>query len=402
MTGESDEYYRYLMGLAPRPMVYAAPAAAQADATPLVGNTGITSKAAQYPDYYKFLMGLRPELREPFMDMTPQEYAEAQFQEAVNQANRVDNQGPGAPTPAEANPISMGHALSGVNGSLNPVAQAMSNLAQDLGMTNNPLSIGLGLLGAAGGNPLALLPIASANAAEIDPTNPSSINAQNAMDVGAHPALGFGSANNINAQIGSMGAHASNTPSAAGAGVATTTSQADLDDAALGQAMAALSDPGSAGVGSTSVDIGGIGASIGDAVAGISDADVSAAADAAGAAAPTSAGDYARGGLSSLAAFANGGYNLGDYSDGGRLLRGPGDGVSDSIPASIGNKRPARLADGEFVVPARIVSELGNGSTEAGARKLYAMMDRVQQGRSKTTGKGRVAVNSRSDRYLPA
>jgi hypothetical protein len=107
-----------------------------------------------------------------------------------------------------------------------------------------------------------------------------------------------------------------------------------------------------------------------------------------------------------LGALARGGsasqYNLGDYSDGGRLLRGPGDGVSDSIPASIGNKRPARLADGEFVVPARIVSELGNGSTEAGARKLYAMMDRVQRARRKTTGKRRVATNTRADKYLPA
>jgi hypothetical protein len=68
--------------------------------------------------------------------------------------------------------------------------------------------------------------------------------------------------------------------------------------------------------------------------------------------------------------------SLGSYSDGGRLLRGPGDGVSDSIPAVIGDKQPAYLADGEFVLPARIVSELGNGSTEAGAKKLYAMMDR--------------------------
>jgi hypothetical protein len=101
--------------------------------------------------------------------------------------------------------------------------------------------------------------------------------------------------------------------------------------------------------------------------------------------------------------FARGGVShLGDYSDGGRLLKGPGDGVSDSIPATIANKRPARLADGEFVVPARIVSELGNGSTEAGARKLYAMMDRVQKARGKTTGKNRVAVNSRADRLLPA
>jgi hypothetical protein len=96
------------------------------------------------------------------------------------------------------------------------------------------------------------------------------------------------------------------------------------------------------------------------------------------------------------------GYNLGGYSDGGRLLRGPGDGVSDSIPAVIGKKQPARLADGEFVVPARIVSELGNGSTEAGARKLYAMMDRIQAARKKTVGKDKVAHNSRSSKYLPA
>ena len=105
---------------------------------------------------------------------------------------------------------------------------------------------------------------------------------------------------------------------------------------------------------------------------------------------------YAEGGISDAH------YNLGGYSDGGRLLRGPGDGVSDSIPAVIGKKQPARLADGEFVVPARIVSELGNGSTEAGARKLYAMMDRIQAARGKTVGKGKVAKNSRSEKYLPA
>jgi hypothetical protein len=109
------------------------------------------------------------------------------------------------------------------------------------------------------------------------------------------------------------------------------------------------------------------------------------------------------GGIAMLAGAARGGqFNLGSYSDGGRLLRGPGDGVSDSIPAVIGNKQPARLADGEFVIPARIVSELGNGSTEAGARKLYAMMDRVQRARAKTTGKGRVAKNTRADKHLPA
>ena len=116
-------------------------------------------------------------------------------------------------------------------------------------------------------------------------------------------------------------------------------------------------------------------------------------------------GLLAGGGLAALT-MARGGmsgqFDLGGYSDGGRLLRGPGDGVSDSIPATIGNKRPARLADGEFVVPARIVSELGNGSTEAGARKLYAMMDRVQAARKGSIGKGKVAKNSRADKYLPA
>jgi hypothetical protein len=111
-------------------------------------------------------------------------------------------------------------------------------------------------------------------------------------------------------------------------------------------------------------------------------------------------GAMAQGGIASLAQ--GGQSHLGDYSDGGRLLKGPGDGVSDSIPATIANKRPARLADGEFVVPARIVSELGNGSTEAGARKLYAMMDRIQKARGKTTGKNRVAVNSRAEKLLPA
>jgi hypothetical protein len=120
------------------------------------------------------------------------------------------------------------------------------------------------------------------------------------------------------------------------------------------------------------------------------------------------AGRAAAGGLQN--SYAMGGYavgggigSLGSYSDGGRLLKGPGDGVSDSIPATIGQKQqPARLADGEFVVPARIVSELGNGSSEAGARKLYAMMDRIQKARGKTTGKNAVAKNSRAEKHLPA
>jgi hypothetical protein len=90
---------------------------------------------------------------------------------------------------------------------------------------------------------------------------------------------------------------------------------------------------------------------------------------------------YAAGAGGGIVSFAAGGgiSSLGGYSDGGRMLKGPGDGLSDSIPAMIGSKQPARLADGEFVVSADVVSGLGNGSTDAGARVLYAMMDRVRK-----------------------
>jgi hypothetical protein len=91
--------------------------------------------------------------------------------------------------------------------------------------------------------------------------------------------------------------------------------------------------------------------------------------------------------------------SLGGYSDGGRMLKGPGDGMSDSIPAMIGRKQPARLADGEFVVPADVVSHLGNGSTDAGAKKLYAMMDKVRQAR---TGKKKQAPAVKTQKYMPA
>jgi hypothetical protein len=94
--------------------------------------------------------------------------------------------------------------------------------------------------------------------------------------------------------------------------------------------------------------------------------------------------------------------DLGDYSDGGRLLKGPGDGVSDDIPATIAGKQPARLADGEFVIPARIVSEIGNGSTDAGAKRLYAMMDRIQDGRKKTIGKKNIAKDTKAKKHLLA
>jgi hypothetical protein len=89
---------------------------------------------------------------------------------------------------------------------------------------------------------------------------------------------------------------------------------------------------------------------------------------------------------------------LGSYSDGGQLLKGPGDGMSDSIPATINNKQPARLANDEFVVPADVVSHLGNGSSDAGAKKLYSMMDRVRRAR---TGSPKQAKAIHPDRYMP-
>jgi hypothetical protein len=101
-----------------------------------------------------------------------------------------------------------------------------------------------------------------------------------------------------------------------------------------------------------------------------------------------------------MANMASGGIsNLGSYSDGGRMLQGPGDGMSDSIPASISGKRPARLADGEFVVPADVVSHLGNGSTDAGAKQLYAMMNKVRQARTGRKAQGR-EIDPR--KYTPA
>ena len=99
-------------------------------------------------------------------------------------------------------------------------------------------------------------------------------------------------------------------------------------------------------------------------------------------------------------AMASGGIaDLGSYSDGGRLLKGPGDGMSDSIPAKIGRKQPARLADGEFVVPADVVSHLGNGSTDAGAKQLYSMMDKVRRARTGNKKQGK-EINPR--KFIPA
>jgi hypothetical protein len=106
---------------------------------------------------------------------------------------------------------------------------------------------------------------------------------------------------------------------------------------------------------------------------------------------------YAAGGATQANTYAAGG-NLGGYSDGGRMLKGPGDGMSDDIPASIGHKQPARLADSEFVIPADVVSHLGNGSSDAGAKKLYQMMDKVRMARTGTKKQGK---QIKADKYMP-
>jgi hypothetical protein len=86
------------------------------------------------------------------------------------------------------------------------------------------------------------------------------------------------------------------------------------------------------------------------------------------------------------------------YAKGG-YLNGDGDGMSDSIPATIEGKQPARLADGEFVIPADVVSHIGNGSTKAGSKRLYSMLDRVRKARTGHTKQGK---KIKPEKYMPA
>ena len=84
---------------------------------------------------------------------------------------------------------------------------------------------------------------------------------------------------------------------------------------------------------------------------------------------------------------------------GGRLLSGRGDGMSDSIRANIDGKMEARLSDGEFVIPADVVSGIGNGSSDAGAKRLHGMMDRV---RTERTGRKMQAPEVDPAALMPA
>lgn len=73
----------------------------------------------------------------------------------------------------------------------------------------------------------------------------------------------------------------------------------------------------------------------------------------------------------------------------GMYLDGASDGMADEVPATIEDEQEARLSDGEFVIPADVVSHLGNGNSDAGAKELYDMMDRIRKARTGTTKQGK-------------
>jgi hypothetical protein len=89
----------------------------------------------------------------------------------------------------------------------------------------------------------------------------------------------------------------------------------------------------------------------------------------------------------------------GGVADAGRYLRGKTDGMADEIETSIDEEQPALLSHGEFVIPADVVSHLGNGNSEAGAEKLYSMMDRIREARTGTTEQGKEID---ADKFLAA
>jgi hypothetical protein len=89
----------------------------------------------------------------------------------------------------------------------------------------------------------------------------------------------------------------------------------------------------------------------------------------------------------------------GGIADAGRYLRGKTDGMADEIETSIDEEQPALLSHGEFVIPADVVSHLGNGNSEAGAEKLYSMMDRIREARTGTKEQGKEID---ADKFLPA
>ena len=100
---------------------------------------------------------------------------------------------------------------------------------------------------------------------------------------------------------------------------------------------------------------------------------------------PDQSGSYARGGIAALKE--------------GKYLDGNTDGMADEVPATINGKQPAALSDGEFVIPADVVSHLGNGNSDAGAKVLEQMMARVRKERTGNKEQGK-EINAR--KMLPA
>jgi hypothetical protein len=100
--------------------------------------------------------------------------------------------------------------------------------------------------------------------------------------------------------------------------------------------------------------------------------------------------------------FGNGSTDAGLKLLGSRLgakpIKGRGDGMSDSIAATINGKQPARIADGEAYVPPEMVKKIGKGSSETGAKRLYNMMDKVRHARTGTKKQGK---QIKADKYLP-
>lgn len=109
---------------------------------------------------------------------------------------------------------------------------------------------------------------------------------------------------------------------------------------------------------------------------------------------PISQDGYGLGRLNSMTTNQqNNGFAKGGYLD------GAGDGMSDSIPAKINGHQPAALADGEFVIPADVVSHIGNGSTKAGAHRLYDMLAKIRKARTGNSAQGK-QINPR--KFMPA
>jgi len=297
--------------------------------------------------------------------------------------------------------------LGATGGDAAPATSSTSAPGQ--GVSNMATSIGLGLMGLSE-NISSIAPVTAAIANAVgtsiaDSQMNSMTDANNALS--AISAMSDQGVNGVQSVSDASG----NISSVSNAAAVNAADAAAVGAPGVGGGFGSATGPG--GIGESGIGEGGFGSESGPggigeggpgdgapgAGTGGGGGDGAASGERAGGLAPHFK-RMAMGGLGSLGGYAAGGApSLGSYSDGGRMLKGPGDGMSDNIPAMIGSKQPARLADGEFVVPADVVSHLGNGSTDAGARQLYKMMDRIRQQR---TGKKKQAPEVNPRKAMPA